>query len=147
MIAGIIPFLPLVLPLVVIGLVLHWGHRTVLYLLIWCLWLPRGKCALVVYSDSPIWRTYMIEEIMPLLKDRAVVLNWSERSRWRNTLAVRVFRSFRGAREFNPMVVLFRPFRRAKFFRFWAAFKSWKQGSTTDVDAIRDELQLNLNGG
>src|SRR5215831_2705477 len=81
--ALIIVSLPLLLPLFLIALVLFLLHRGVLYLLIWLLWLPSGKDTLVVYSNSPIWQDYMTEQVLPLVQERAVVLNWSERSTWR----------------------------------------------------------------
>jgi hypothetical protein len=87
----------------------------------------------------------MAQEIIPLLESRAVVLNWSERRRWpKSSLAVHIFRSFGGGREFNPMVVLFRPFRVAVVLRFWSAFKEWKHGQATAVDSLRRELKLYL---
>jgi hypothetical protein len=54
------------------------------------------------------------------------MLNWSERSTWRKwPLTQQVFYCFGGRRKFNPMVIMFRPFRRAKLFRF-------RQSSRTD---------------
>ena len=126
--------LPLILQLVVIALVLYWSHRFTLYLLVWALWLPKGKALLVVFSDSPIWQEYMTREVLPLVQERAVVLNWSERKRWpRFSLRVQVFRAFGGGREFNPLVVFFKPYCRARVFRFWRPFKDWKLGDTEPV--------------
>ena len=65
-----------------VAIVLHLLYKTTLYLLVWTLWLPRGKDILFVYSDSPIWRDYMTSEVLPLVHERAVVLNWSERKKW-----------------------------------------------------------------
>ena len=62
---------------------------SVLYLVIWSFWLTRGKDILFVYSDSPIWRDYMLTEMLPLVKGRAMVLNWSERNTW-NKWSLRV---------------------------------------------------------
>ena len=127
------------LALVTIGLALL--YRGALYLLVWLLWLPKDKDILFVYSDSPIWREYMTTEILPLVESRAVVLNWSERSKWPLwSLGVSVFHRFGGARDFNPLVVLFRPFQRARTFRFWPAFKDWKRGSREPLERLRQEL-------
>lgn len=139
--ALIVLLLPLILPLAFFSLTLWSLHRIVLYLLIWLVWLPRGKDVLFVYSDSPIWREYMTTQVLPLVQKRAVVLNWSERSRWpRLSFRVHVFRSFGGNREFNPLVVLFRPWRRARALRFWSAFEGWKHGYTEPVESLRQEL-------
>jgi hypothetical protein len=133
--------LPIVLPLALLALVIYVCHRLALYMLVWVLWLPRGKNALVVYSDSPIWQEYMLTHVMPLIKEHAIVLNWSERNKWpRWSFRVHVFHWFAGDREFNPIVILFRPLRRARIFRFWSAFKEWKRGNEQAVEGLRQEL-------
>jgi len=72
---------------------------------------------------------------------RAVVLNWSERSNWKRwSLAVAVFRNFGGSREYNPMILLFRPLHAVRTFRFWSAFKDWKHGDSESVSRVRDDL-------
>jgi hypothetical protein len=87
----------------------------------------------------------MREQVLPMVQERAVVLNWSERSKWRKwSFPAHVLRSFGGGQEFNPMVVLFQPFRRAQTFRFWLAFKHWKRGDTEPVERLRSELLINL---
>ena len=139
--ALVVMILPLVLPLAIIAITLHLLYRVVLYLLVWSLWLPKGKDILLVFSDSPIWHEYMTTEVLPVVQDRAVVLNWSERKTWdRWSLAVAVFRHFGGVREFNPMILLFRPFHAARAFRFWEAFKAWKRGYGGHVDRLRQDL-------
>jgi hypothetical protein len=79
----VILFLPAVLPLAAVAIVLFLLYEAALYLLVWTCWLPRGKDILLVYSDSPIWHEYMATEVLPLVQKRAVVLNWSERQKWR----------------------------------------------------------------
>ncbi len=139
--ALLLVLLPIILPLVLIALVLYFPHRLTLYMLVWVLWLSKGQDVLVVYSDSPIWHEYMATQILPLVQERAIVLNWSERSQWsRWSLHVHVFHYFGGDREFNPLVVLFRPFHRARTFRFWSPFKDWKRGDREPVERLREEL-------
>ena len=137
--------LPIGLPLLVVAILLFALHRLVLYLLVWMLWLPNGKDTLLVYSDSPIWHDYMTEQVLPFVKDRAIILNWSERSTWRRwRLTQQVFYSFGGRREFNPMVIIFRPIRRAEVFRFWSAFKDWKDGHAGHVEELTNRLRAAL---
>jgi hypothetical protein len=144
-IALVLIFLPLILPLIIVALLLFVLHRLVLYLLVWMLWVPKGKDTLFVYSDSPIWHDYMTQQVLPLVKNRAIILNWSERSKWRKwRLTQQVFYSFGGRREFNPMVIIFRPIRRAKVFRFWSAFKDWKHGHAENVEGLRNRLRTSL---
>ena len=141
----IVLLLPIILPLAILALVLHVLNKAVVYLLVWVCWLPRGKDVLYVSSDSPIWKEYMEVEIFPLVAERAVVLSWSARSKWPKwSFAVRVFRTFGRGRDFNPMVVLFRPFRRARIFRFLPAFQERKHGNNASVERLRNDLMQAL---
>lgn len=143
--AFIVLLLPIILPLAIVAVVLHFLNKAVVYLLVWMWWLPRGKDVLYVSSDSPIWKEYMETEVFPLIAERAMVLSWSARSIWPKwSFAVRVFRTFGRGRNFNPMVVLFRPFRRARIFRFWPAFQERKHGNTASVEKLRRELMQAL---
>jgi hypothetical protein len=139
--ALVVLIVTVILPLALVTIGLALLYRGALYLLVWLLWLPKGKDILFVYSDSPIWHEYMTTEILPLVERRAVVLNWSERSKWPQwSLGVSVFHRFGGTRDFNPLVVLFRPLQRALTFRFWPAFKDWKRGYREPVERLRQEL-------
>ena len=141
----IVLLLPLVLPLAILGLVLHVLNKVVVYLTVWVWWLPRGKDVLYISSDSSIWKEYMEAEIFPLVAERAVVLSWSDRSKWPKwSFAVRVFRTFGGRRDFNPMVVLFRPFRRTRIFRFLPAFQERKHGNSASIEQLRRDLMQAL---
>ena len=137
--------LPIILPLAIVGLVLHFLNKVVVYLLVWVWWLPKGKDILYVSSDSPIWKEYMGTEVLPLVEKRAIVLNWSARSKWPKwSFAVRVFRTFGRGRDLNPIVVLFRPFRRARIFRFLPAFQERKHGNSASVEQLRRDLMQAL---
>jgi hypothetical protein len=129
-----------VLPLLILALTLHLLASLFLYIAVWCCWCVRGRYVLFVYSDSPIWHDYVEEHMLPRLGERAVVLNWSQRSRWRNTLAVFVFRYFGGYRAFNPMAVVFRPYRLAQRFRFYEPFREFKHGNTDAVATMERKL-------
>jgi hypothetical protein len=134
----IILLLPLLVP---VGLLFFFGYRFILNVLVLLCWLPRGKDILFVYSDSPIWLEYMTTQVLPLVEHRAAVLNWSDRSRWSPwSLAVRLFRSYAGGKDFNPMVILFRPLQRARFFRFLPALQEWKHGNHAPLEALRQDL-------
>jgi hypothetical protein len=147
-IALVIVLLPLIVPLAIIGLVLFLLHRLILYLLIWLLWVPRGKDVLFVTSESPIWKQYMNEQVLPLVESRAVSLNWSERKSWDQwSFAAHVFRTFGGRRQFNPMVVVFRPLKRAEIFRFFLPFRDWQRGYCEPVERLRRDLAGSLSKG
>src|SRR4029434_4504982 len=109
--AAVVLFSPVILLLVVGILALFVLTSGCLHILIWIFWCARGRDVLCVYSDSPIWHDYIEQRLLPPIRHRAVVLNWSQRKRWRPSLARTAFHHFGGNREFNPLAVVFRPFR------------------------------------
>ncbi len=136
----------ILLPLIIVWVLVYALFRGLawagLTLLVWVLWLPRGRNVLFVYSDSPNWHEYLAENVLPKIEQRCVVLNWSERSQWgcSPALAVRVFRFFGGDREFNPMAVVFRPLRTPKTVRFFQAFRDYKHGKPERLQKAEAEL-------
>lgn len=128
--------LPLALAYVAAWLVV----TLLLQVVVWITWYPRGRYALVVYSDSPVWGPYFERELLPAVGPRGVVLNWSERKRWNWSLPVALFRVFAGSREFNPIAIVFRPFRWPRRFRFYQAFRARKHGNPEEVDEMRQQL-------
>jgi hypothetical protein len=131
---------PIIIAFLLIGLVVHLAMGLGLHLAVWCWWLPRGRDLLFVHSDSPVWQRHIQEEILPALESRAIVLNWSQRARWPSGLAAAVFRYFGGAREFNPMAIVFRPFWPARVFRFWQPFREKKHGKPESLERLTNEL-------
>jgi hypothetical protein len=127
----LIGFSPLLL--VVISFYVLWG--AILYLAIWLTW--RKPFVVFVYSDSPTWKGYIEREILPYVAGSVVILNWSERRNWENSLAVFAFRYFGGHRSFNPMGMVFRPFQFVKTYRFFEAFK---RRNLKRVEEIKREL-------
>jgi hypothetical protein len=119
-------------------LYLLWG--AILYIAVWISWCARGRDVLFVFSNSPIWHDYIQQEILSYLGKRAIVLNWSERKQWNPSLAILVFRYFSNHRDFNPLALVFRPFRFVKTFRFYKPFKDNKRGDLASVEKIKNEL-------
>ncbi len=139
-IAIMLPLFPLLLAIGVLALVLFIVSSVSLRIIIWSWWCLRGKDILFVYSDSPIWHDYIEQKILPHLGDRAVILNWSERKRWRFSLARMAFYHFGGYRQFNPLAVVFRPFGRTHTFRFWQPFKDFKHGQPESLNKMESEF-------
>jgi len=103
----------------------------------------QGKDLLLVYSNGPHWQRYIEETWLPRWGHRAVVLNWSERSKWERPARVEValFRAFAGAREFNPLgIVVPATGRQAHVVRFWRAFREYKHGKARLLQAAEADL-------
>jgi hypothetical protein len=131
----------LLLPVLVGVLALYLISGLLLQFAIWLFWWPRGKYVLFIYSDSPNWKEYVESRLIPTLREKAVILNWSERKVWKTlSLASLAFRYFGGSREFNPMAVVLRPLHWAKTFRFYKAFQENKSGKPERLQGLQDAL-------
>ena len=107
---------------------------------VWSKWCRQGKYVLFVYSNSPNWQNYVEERILPKIRDHSIILNWSERKSWPQNLATKVFKYYGGYREFNPMAVVFQPFKRTKVFRFFTPFHKHKKEQSEDLERMEKEL-------
>jgi hypothetical protein len=134
------PLLIVLLPLAIVVVIIWSVAAFTLLLVVWTTWCPRGRYALVVYSNSPIWQRYFEERVLPAIGHRGVVLNWSDRKKWKFSLPVALFRIFAGTREFNPLVVVFQPWTWPRRFQFFRAFRAFKQGRPKSVEQIRADL-------
>ncbi len=140
-----IVLIPVLLPVVlfcflVVMLVILLGKTLVLFA-VWSLWLPRGKDTLVVYSQSPHWKKYFESGLLPKLERRAMVLDWSERSRWSSfDSRVALFRVFKGDKSFVPMILVVQPFQRPKTFRFYEAFQDFKHGKERRLRELESQV-------
>lgn len=135
----LIAFLVIILsPILIILAFLYSFWGVILYTAIWLT--GKKEFVVFVYSDSPIWKEYVEKEILPHIQDRAIILNWSERRNWGNSLAVLAFRYFGGYRNFNPIGMVFRPFHLVKTYRFFEAFQEFKHGHTKRVEEIKREI-------
>jgi hypothetical protein len=124
-------------PLILLFNVYWLAQRLALRIALLIAWAPRGRRVLFVYSDSPVWGDYIRERMLPRLPASAVILNWSLRSTWRRTsLAVWVFRSYAGTREFNPFGLVVPPLGRARVYRFWLPFRDLKHGTPEKLVAL-----------
>jgi len=134
--------LVLFLPIGLVLLLAYLLFGLFLHVAVWVTWLPRGKSILIVTSDSPVWTQYMADRIVSVLMQKAVVLNWSERSQWLTlpSIQVMLFRYFGRGREFNPLVVVFRPLRLARVFRFWKPFKDYKHGRPDALEHLTSHV-------
>jgi hypothetical protein len=134
------PLVIVLIPLAIVGLVLWLVGSLLVLTAVWLTWCPRGRYALVVYSNSPVWQKYFETQVLPSLGARAAILNWSERTRWDLTFPVVLFRLFGGGREYNPVAIVFEPLLWPRRFRFYKAFRSYKHGRPEEVERLRRDF-------
>jgi hypothetical protein len=136
----VVPLVPVLIAVVVIALLAFAVASACMHVVVWTWWCLRGRDILFVYSDSPVWRDYVEQNILPHLGERAIVLNWSQRKQWRFSVARLAFHHFGGYRQFNPLAVVFRPLRRTRTFRFWEPFKDFKHGRPAALQTMELEF-------
>jgi hypothetical protein len=143
---GILALVALLLPLILVWVACYlawlfvWG--AILRVWFWRVHAVHGRPILFVYSESPNWQTYIEENILPRIRDYAVVLNWSERRLWSSTSPweARFFRRFSGDREFNPLALVFCSRGRIRSVRFHRAFLDLKHGKESALRETEAEL-------
>ena len=129
------------IPLLLLIVMAYGLYALLLHILLWIFWTPAGKRVLFVYSNSPVWQSYIEDRIVPNLPHGSVVLNWSERRHWRWwSLSAAVFHFFGGSREFNPLAIVVRPLRWVRVFRFWRAFRDAKHGDRTALQLLETQF-------
>jgi hypothetical protein len=136
---------PLILLFVVLALVvliIFWAYGLLLRLAVELSWGRVGRRVLLVYSNSPHWQKYIESKWLPRLEPYAIVLNWSERSRWwkESRFAARVFRHFSPSQGFNPTAVLFPRLGRTRRVSFYQAFRDFKHGKEAKLREAEETL-------
>ncbi|OHB52807.1 MAG: hypothetical protein A2Y10_14985 [Planctomycetes bacterium GWF2_41_51] len=133
--------LPILIPIFLYVAIKYIIITIPLYITIWL----KGIRVFYVYSNSPHWQERVEKEIIPKLPDKTIIMNWSERSKWQRNLATTAFFHFGGSQEYNPMGIIFRPFRKAKVFRFYQPLKDLQHGKPEALLKIETEFFQMLN--
>jgi len=112
----------------------------------WSRGLGRPWVALV-YSDSPKWKTYVEEQLIPSLATPVSILNLSRRAQWGDfSLGRYAFRLFAGRREYCPLALVFLPGKPVRTFRFYRPFVEAKDGRLDQLRLLEAELEAFLDG-
>jgi hypothetical protein len=77
-----VPLIPILLLLIPFILTYEFLRGLWLGFMVKQKWYPQKKYLLFVYSNSPNWKEYIETNILPVIADYAIVINWSERSHW-----------------------------------------------------------------
>jgi hypothetical protein len=135
-------FLPLILVYAACYFVGRFVWGAILRVWFWRAHVVHGRRILFVYSESPNWQTYIEQNILPRIRDRAVILNWSERRHWSSTSPweARFFRRFSGDREFNPLALVFCTDGRVRPVPFHQPFLDFKHGKDLPLREAETEL-------
>jgi hypothetical protein len=130
--------LPFLMSSFIKGVLLGFKFRTMAH--------RQGKFIIFVYSDSPNWKSYIEHNILPQVREYAIVLNWSERSRWdRSSWIVQAFHHWGGRREFNPIAIIYFSLTDVRVLRFFKAFHELKRGKSGILEQVESELVQLVN--
>ena len=133
---------PLAFAYVLAVIALNVMARIVVRLVVELAWGWTGRRVLLVYSRSPVWQAYIEANWLPRLENRAIVLDWSNRSTWKfmRPFAATVFRLWSPGHDFNPSAYLIPTLRPVKHIGFHEAFRDWKHGNTAALEAAEERL-------
>jgi len=137
---GLLVFL--LIPVIIVWLLCRFIAHLVILAQVWLTWSTRGVSMLIVYSNSPHWQDYFEKGLLPLVGPKSKVLNWSEHLTWPINFKTIVFHCFAGERDFNPMIIFFRPFRWPKTLRFYQPFHDARHGKTKPLQKLEQELSI-----
>jgi len=103
--------------------------------------ITQGKYVIFVYSNSPHWKPYIEEHILPKIQDHTILLNWSDRSKWdRTSWIVQGFHRWGGHYEFNPLAIVYSRFIDIRVFRFYNAFIDLKHGNEIPLQKVESQF-------
>lgn len=129
--------------------ILFQAYGLMLLLMARSCWRKTPICGVLVYSDSPNWKKYIESNWLPAIAGRVVVLNWSERKSWGNSLPVRLFRYYVMERwwnyenrqtDINPAFILLRGLRHPHVYRYYQAFRDKKHGRPDALSQLEDRM-------
>jgi hypothetical protein len=103
--------------------------------------LRQGKFIIFVYSDSPNWKDYIEANILPIIRQHTILLNWSERRNWESSSwIIKAFKHWGGESDFNPMAIVRCNFFKIQIIRFNKAFHENKFGKADLLKKVESEL-------
>ena len=125
--------LPFLIPKTIRGISLRFKFRRAAF--------TQDRFVIFVYSDSPNWKSYIEENILPQIQDHAIVLNWSNRSHWDKTSwVVQAFQHWGGQENFNPLAIVFCNLVDVRVIRFYNAFHDLKRGKGIPLQKAEAKL-------
>jgi hypothetical protein len=105
-------------------------------------WKKKGINVLLIYSDSPHWKERIENEIIPQIKDQAVILNTSISQAWgdQEKFADKIYSFFGGRKDMKPMAIVFHGFSNFKDFRFYQAYQKFKKGNDRELLKVESDF-------
>jgi hypothetical protein len=101
----------------------------------------RRSRVILVYSDSPKWKAQIETQIIPDLPQNTLIINISKPGLGLSAnFDYRQYTYWAGSKEYCPMVILRRPFRKPLLFRFYKAFRKSGGGDSTELQALIQNL-------
>ena len=142
----VIPLIILLIPVVIFWLTAKLFLKLVVLICIWAVWGVKGKDLLVIYSDSPYWKEYFENGLLPQIESRSYSLNLSTRAKMQTyNLQILAFDLFKYEKDYNPMVVLFPFLRWPRRYQYYQAFKEFKHGKENALTKVENQVFEALN--
>lgn len=137
-------------PFILICLLIYFGFKIKKYYLRKKLlqklqqeWFSKGKRIFFLYSDSKKWKDHFEKKVIPKIKKKAVICNWSTRFEegWdEKNINYQVFKLFKPLGSFCPLAIVFLPDGKIKTFQFYELYIKKLKSNTPEYDRMEKEF-------
>jgi hypothetical protein len=106
-------------------------------------WFPRGKYIFFLYSDSKKWKEYFEKELLPKIKDKSQIWNWSTRQKdgWGdNIIEAKILKIYKPLGYFYPMAIVFLPSGEVKIFQFYSPYINMLKSNKDEYAKLEKEF-------
>jgi hypothetical protein len=108
--------------------------------------ISKKKRIIFVTSESPIWHDYLNNKWIPLIKEHAYILNWSQRKEWdESQWEVKAFHHWGRDREMNPIFIIYGNLLNIQVFRMYEPFIDYKHGKEKKLLDMEKEIEKSIN--
>lgn len=145
----VVPLIILVvIPLTILILPVWLLEGAFLRLWFWYRWKVHGQNIILTTSNSPKWKDYMTEFVIPHAADNAMVLNWSERKSWRQIARLPAWARERwvgrGQKGHCPSIVFMKSILNIETISLYEPFRLYNRGDATDLENVLNKFFADL---
>ena len=102
---------------------------------------PSDKYILFVYSESEHWAPYIEQNLLPSIREYAIVINRTKQKNWKSDFHIeKQALELWSHIEANPIAIVFKPYKKVRTFHFFEAFRDFKQGKEAKLNSISQEF-------
>jgi hypothetical protein len=106
-------------------------------------WFSKGKHIFFLYSDSKKWKEYFEQELIPKIRDKTAVWNWSTRHKdgWcDDIIEAKILKLYRPLGYFCPLAIVFMPNGGVRTFQFYTPYVDMLKSGKKEYKKMEEEF-------